>query len=245
MMTNNHPVFEDIINYNYEQETFTKNIGNEARTFHISDKSRPLLSISRMLKAMVEHKYWVIPSMYLLPNKLIGQLSHRLVEQSFKEKRLVKLTGDWEQLKVWLGKDYDKFISLKTEKQTEIINQVNNIIYTLLQIFKEKEIVIKAAEKYICNDFYHGYIDLIGYIKGRPAIFELKTSSLTTPKYETNLQMGLYKHLINQVPELETYSIRFNTKTQKVNFEYVEPDDFKHLDYIYKNILNKGVTNGN
>lgn len=228
--------FKKIINYDFKNETFEKNVGNEARTFHISNRSKPLLSISRILKPLIEHKYWVIPKLNMLPNRLVGSLSHRLLEKSFYTNDIVLIKENIEEVKELLGKDWDNFIKLKPEKQTEILKSVNVVVKTTFSILKQKNIKIIASEKYICNQDFHGYIDLVGIKDGDiPVILELKTSSLDQAKYETNLQLGLYKHLIN-VEEVETYAIRFNLKKKLAHFDSVDPTDFMIIKNLYERI---------
>ena len=135
-----------------------------------------------------------------------------------------------------LGKDWDNFIKLKPEKQTEILKSVNVVVKTTFSILKQKNIKIIASEKYICNQDFHGYIDLIGIKDDHiPVILELKTSSLDQAKYETNLQLGLYKHLIN-MEEVETYAIRFNLKKKLAHFDSVETKDFEIIKNLYERI---------
>lgn len=226
---------DQIVAYDFSKEVFEVFVGDEARTFHKSDRSKPLLSISRILRPLTEHKYWRIPKLNLLPNRLIGSLSHRLIEQSFKEKKVCLLNGDLKQLQDLIGKDWDLFGRLKNEVRNKIVNNVNAVVDMTFKILIKQNINIIASEKYICNNSFHGYIDLIGYIDGRPCILELKTSSLDNPKYETNLQLGMYKDLIG-IETLETYAIRFNLKHKKVNFDVVNTDDFKLIKHLYERL---------
>lgn len=226
---------DKIVAYDFGQEVYEVFVGDEARTFHKTNRSKPLLSISRILKPLTEHKYWVIPKLHLLPNRLIGSLSHRLVEQSFKQNEVCLLTGDVEKLKELIGKDWELFMKLKNQKRNEIVNAVNAVVTKTFEILKARDIIIIASEKYVCNTNFHGWIDLVGYIKGRPCILELKTSSLEKPKYETKLQLGMYKDLLN-MPELETYAIRFNLKQKKAHFDVIDTEDFKIIKYLYEQI---------
>lgn len=228
--------FEEKVKYNFKNEVFEKHIGEEARTFHILNKSRPLLSISRIVKPLTEFRYWVIPKMYLLPSRLTGQLSHKLLEKSFFQNNVIQLSASIEELKMCLKDDYEAFLNLSKDKKEQVINNVNLVVYETFKIIKKFGIKILRGEKYICNQIYHGYIDLIGYINGKPAIFELKTTTLPTPKFETKLQLGLYKKIINE-PDLQTYTIRFDLKQRKGYLEEIDTSDFDKMDYLVKNIL--------
>lgn len=230
-----NPKFEEIINYNFEAETKEIFVGDEARRVHLSNPGKPLLSISRITKVFTEHKYFKIPQLNLLANRIIGQLSHRLLDQTYKNGDIVRIPNDPELIKEILGQDAAKFSQLKPEKQEWALNAVNTIVNQVWRVFQEKGVIIKATEKYICNTDFHGYIDILAYVNDEPAVIELKISNIDETKYETKLQLGLYQHLIN-LPEVKAYELRFNLKAKKYYWSAIDTTDFKYIKHIYDHI---------
>lgn len=227
------------LKYDFERETIKRNLKDEVRTFHITQKQRPLLSISRILKPLNEHNFLMIKKEYLLPSKIIGKLSHFLIEQTYKQKELIviKSVNDIEK---FLGEGMEKFRNLNSDKQKEIVATVNKIVRTAHSFFEKEQIKVLRSEFYICNTIYHGFIDIIAQDKdGKLMIIELKTSKINKVKYETKLQLGLYKKLVQEhyKEEIITKSLRFDLKNNKVFWDTIEGNEFDKLSEVIEKII--------
>lgn len=231
----------EFIEYDFRNEIYEKNVGDEARTFHKLNKSKPLLSISRILKVFTEFKYIIIPKLNLLPNRLVGQLTHRIIEWYYQNGETIKLDNNFETIKKIIPNDFENFNKLDKLKKEKIINNVNLITKTTIKILNDLKINILASEKYVCNHNYHGYIDLIGIKNNKLILIELKTSTEDRTKYETILQLDLYKKLVQEYIkdiEIDTMEIRFLTTDKKVYVKEIDTNnEFEKINKIYERLL--------
>lgn len=226
--------FEKINSYNYNNSIIKKNMGKEVRTFNIIDQSKPLLSPSRIMKVFSEHKWCNIPQKSLMLPRLLGQLTHKLLELRVINKTPVVL--DKDNLESLVGEDIvyiDDWIEIKKEL---FIKDVNRAVSTIQNYLNDKNIVILSVEKYICNTEYHGYIDMVGYIQysggnKSPIIIDLKTTTIDKVQNSHIAQLSIYRHLYEDIPQC--YILLYNRNNDECRLEKLS---WKELDSTFEKI---------
>ena len=192
--------FLEISAYDFNKQIIKKNIGNELRTFHILDQSKPLISPSRLSSLFNEHLFWNIPKKTLLIPRLLGQLVHKFLELRLVYNEIIKL--NLENLEEYCKGDY---LLIKEnwsqEKILIFIDEVNEAVDNIYNYLSRKGIKIIAAEKYVCNNNFHGFIDLVGlktYVNSRekiPMIIDLKITSNDEIINTYYVQLSLYREI--------------------------------------------------
>lgn len=231
---------KDFINYDFENETIIKTIDNEPRHFHKLNKEKTLLSISRILKEFINWKYQKIPKEHLFGSKITGKLSHKLIENYFKNKNEYQLNN--ENLTLFLGENLEQFNKFNKEKKTELINKINFIVIKIINFLNENNFEVLAVEKYVCDFNFHGIIDLICLnSKNEICIIDLKTSSIEETKIETTMQLSLYLDLVKNYLKNEKillYELNFNTKTNELKLNNIDySEDWQKLKELIMKLI--------
>lgn len=231
--------FKEIVRYDYNKVMIKKNIGDEARTFHIMNKSKPLLSPSRLTKIFVEHKFWNIPKKNLIKPRLMGQIIHKLLEIRVISKQPVQLNE--EQLKDWYTVDYDYLKNVdkwSNEEFNSMIDEVNIAVEKIYTTLKENKIDILEVEKHVCDQTFHGFIDIIGVKNYNgtafkvPVIIDLKVTNRVDeidPSYIT--QLAVYNKILEG--RASCYIIYYNRETKDCFLKKIDSRHIKrHLAII-------------
>lgn len=245
----NYLKFREITKYDFNKNVIKKNVGSEARTFNIINQGKPLLSPSRILKIFQEHIFWNIPKKNLIKPRLMGQLVHKFVELRVKFGVVEKLTK--ENLSDFSGGDYGFIENNWNEKQIDLfIEEVNLSVSKIYDYLNLKNITILECEKYVADEEYHGYIDMVAYKQYRdsnkdykftsgikvPMIIDLK---ITTQKELSNnyiAQLSIYRHLYKNTAQC--YILFYDRNSQTCRLEKAS---WKLLDTTFEKIdtLNK------
>lgn len=233
--------FLEITNHNFNNDCIINYVGDESRTFHKIDQSKPLLSPSRILKMFIEHKFWRIPSKHLLRPRLMGQLVHKLIELRIMNKQIVKL--DKENLIDYAGNDYavieKEWSSEKIDLFIEEVNEATNNIYNYLNL---KGIKVLECEKHVADFNYHGYIDMVAVRTSKtnfnkiPMIIDLKITSNKEMIPDYLLQLAIYRQIYQKTAQC--FILFYNRDTKEARLEkaqWAELDDiFEKIDTLVK-----------
>lgn len=234
----NYEKFIKYCNYNFDGVTIKKNVGDEARTFHVLNKSIPLLSPSRIAKIFTEHQFWSIPKINLTKPRLFGQCAHKLLEMYLMTKDLTKL--DKELLESWFPVDYEL---LKKELGNEMleftIDDINDSVASVIKFLKDNNIEVLQVEKHIANEMFHGYVDVLAikrYANSNmvvPMIIDLKFSSMKEIAPSWTAQLAIYNEIMNGVAQC--YILAYDRNTKICRLENI---NYKSLDYAIDAIKN-------
>lgn len=235
--------FKEITDFDFNKMIIKKNVGNEARTFNLINQSKPLLSPSRIMKVFNEHIYWNIPNKVLIYPRLMGQLIHKFIELRLMTNKIIKL--DRDNLIDYVGNDYTTIIdNWNDEKINLFIEECNHATNNIYNYLNNKKIKILCCEKYVCNNDYHGFIDLIAYqqysengsgIK-KPMIIDLKITSNEEIINSYYAQLAIYREIYERTAQC--YILFYNRNSKEVRLEKAS---WKQLDDIFEKIdtLNK------
>ncbi len=234
--------FKEIVQHDFTKEVIKKNVGDEARTFNIIDQSKPLLSPSRLSKVWNEHIFWNIPNKNLLRPRLMGSLIHKFIELRVMTGEIVKLNND--NLEDYAGGDYATIITEWKKEQIDLfIEEVNIAVSKIYDYLKLKDIVIMQCEKYVCDNDYHGYIDMVAYKEYKsktiienganlgvktPMIIDLKVTTGNEIKPEYYLQLSIYRHLFQKTASC--YILFYNRDTQQARLEKAS---WNIMDFVF------------
>lgn len=228
--------FIEITKHNFNNDVIVNYVGDESRTFHKLDPSKPLLSPSRILKIFIEHKFWRIPSKHLLRPRLMGQLVHKLIELRIMNKQVVKL--DKENLMDYAGNDYSviekEWSSEKIDLFIEEVNEATNNIYNYLNL---KGIKVLECEKHVADYDYHGYIDMVAIRRSEgnsnkiPMIIDLKITSNKEMIPDYLLQLAIYRQIYEKTAQC--FILFYNRDTKEARLEKAQ---WAELDSIFDKI---------
>lgn len=230
--------FKEITNYNFQDIVIKKNVGDQLRTFLITNQSKPLLSPSRLASIFNEHIFWNIPKRTLLLPRLMGQLIHKFLELRIKENLIIKLTN--ENLEEYAGGDYHLIKEEWTQEKINLfMDDVNEAVDKIYNYLNQKKIKIVACEKYVCNDNYHGYIDLVGYKwfnneksgEKIPMIIDLKITTNDEIINSYYAQLSIYRQIYEKTAQCYILFYDRNKKTPRL-----EKASWSKLDEVYEAI---------
>lgn len=228
--------FLEITKHNFNNDCIVNYVGDESRTFHKIDQSKPLLSPSRILKIFIEHKFWRIPSKHLLRPRLMGQLVHKLIELRIMNKQIVRL--DKENLMEYAGNDYSiiekDWSSEKIDLFIDEVNEATNNIYNYLNL---KGIKVLECEKHVADTNYHGYIDMVAIRTSEnnwnkiPMIIDLKITSNKEIIPDYLLQLSIYRQIYQKTAQC--FILFYNRDTKEARIEKAQ---WAELDRIFEKI---------
>ena len=229
--------FKEIVDYDFKQEVYEQNVGDEARTFHISNKQKPLLSPSRLLKVFTEHKFFVVPSKNILIPRLFGSITHYLMERWLKYGEHIKVSRD--NLEILAGEDYETLLKKGDDVVDLFIEDLNEASSNIYNFLKLKKIKIIDCEKYVCNQEYHGFIDMVGYKWYQvenggirvPVLIDLKITKNDEITNDYYLQLAIYRQILEKTTQC--YILFYNRDTKKCRLEKAK---WSKLDKIYESI---------
>lgn len=236
LVSENFKKFMEITNHNFNNDVITNYIGDESRTFHKIDNSKPLLSPSRILKIFIEHKFWKIPSKHLLKPRLMGQLIHKFIELRIMNNTIIKL--DRDNLVEYAGKDYELIKEWSNEKIDLFINEVNEAVSNIYNYLNLKKIKVVECEKHIADFNYHGFVDMVGYKYDKdnnrnklPLIIDLKITSNKEIIPDYLLQLAIYRQIYQKTAQC--YILFYNRDTKEPRLEKAS---WAELDNIFNMI---------
>lgn len=179
--------------------------------------SRQLLSFSSFLKPLLDIKLGNIPEHILSETAVEGQDIMKWLEHLHKTKD-VKMS------------DYD-FVSERSRL----------MFYSLIDLLKERNIIIKDVEKHVHNGYWHGYIDMIGYDRerNRYALIEIKTRSNHEIRNTDILQLLTYSSIVGDA-YCTKYLITINRKDFSAKLHIINKNTFpiQHLRKCVNDYLN-------
>lgn len=232
--------FIKLINYDYEQSMVTNNVGNEARTFHIMNKSKPLLSPSRLLKPFTEHKFFMIPKKNLLKPRIMGQIIHHLLELSINMGEIIKI--DLEELSNKFPSDYE-IMSENWSKETidSMISDINKAVVEIINFLASNNMKVLRVEKHVNNFEYHGFIDLVCVKEydtsnsKQPIILDLKVSSMKVMQPSWITQLSIYWEILERTCSCAI--LLFDRDTQKCSLLKVNAPTLKKNIEQWNNLV--------
>lgn len=230
-----------MVYYDYEEDMIETHAGDEARTFHIMNRSKPLLSPSRITKIFTEHRYWVIGNAKMLRPRLLGQIIHTNIEKHYKlDTPLNELMIDWSWIENNVSSNELEIINKNWNKEAKdrFIKEINDATQNIIKYLKQKKIEVLACEKHICDNEYHGFVDLIAqqqYTSDKSKtnqpkkifLIDLKISKEKKIKPEWVLQLAIYRRIFKSLPSC--YILWYNTEKEEARLEKISLKEMNNI----------------
>lgn len=127
--------------------------------------------------------------------------------------KLEQARMEGQQLMYWLQYIIDNKITKIDELNYES-EVVRLMVYEVVKTLAKHNFKIRAVEKHVSNERWHGFIDLICFnsVEQKYYIFELKTRNESKPRITDGIQLHLYRRIIGGVDKIPLILMVVNKK---------------------------------